>query len=585
MAASVYYFRTNPSDPLANAHLYGEESLSAYSPELNLSEINLAGGACPPEKLDLLIVEDNLADLTGWLLPSALAVTRISSIGICSSLQALNRLVDILHDAPKVMTLDFELRPRGRTQGESTIPETHQLVRKLLQNPHWKHGVIVGITYHSRNDISKELLDDLHAGGHSVFEKSSFLKYVLPDVLWDALGKFSMRVQLGALETVVQSIRSDDPAGAVRAIRPPAIATVRAPRMKAIVDAIRRVVHLRQAPVLLLGESGVGKTTIAQELLHTRGEFVDINCSTFEAGLLESQLFGHVKGAFTDAVKDKQGLLEVADGGTLFLDEIGTLPLALQPKLLTALTSGVFLPVGATKAKRVKDVRLVAATNADLATKIRKGEFRDDLYFRLSALTFTIPGLRERREDIPDLVRFLLPALAQENAVPAPQITDDAVARMSTHDYEGNVWGLRNTLIQLMAKDPDTITLDSVDTVLGSRNTQVVASAIHFVGPSYDDGLEHLRVRIDQIEGYLQLGHAPHEIGRAVLGSRNNPTQRLGGFWRQETTVRVFRNMPEKDVQERWPKVLEDLRVKRKSTLRSCDYPEWMLPVAAFDAN
>lgn len=583
MSSTVYYFWNTPADPLATAHLRGPVPLSEVVPNLNdLVEVNLAGGTRLDEQLDLLIVEDGFDDLTQSLLPSALSVEEFKSIGVCSSLQALNRLVTVLQDAPKVLTLDFELKTQTRF-GQNAIPEMHRTIKELLERPKWQHTVIVGITYHSREVISRELLLDLHSRGHSVFQKSAYLTEVLPDILWDALGRYSVRVRLDAFQSIAQSIKSEEPKGAASKQASAAFVGLQSPQMKTIVEEISRISHLRRVPVLLLGESGVGKTTIARELLNTEGPFVEVNCSAIPENLLESELFGHAKGSFTNAIAAKEGLFEAADGGTLFLDEIGILPYQLQGKLLTAVVDQEIRRVGETRTRRL-DVRIVAATNEDLPAKVQAKEFRADLFFRFEAFTFRIPSLRERPEDIPVLIHSLLDSIAREYKLLRPQITEDAVARLVAHQYEGNVWELRNRLTKLVAKYPHTITLPNVEEVLTVSGDTFSRSSAVSAWPSYSDGLDYLRVRVDEIEGCLQKGYTPFQIGSAVFpNSRKHPTQRLGGFWRQETTVRLFTNMPPSDVQARWPKVLENLRVKRGRMLTACNYPQWMLPVVAVD--
>jgi transcriptional regulator with GAF, ATPase, and Fis domain len=193
--------------------------------------------------------------------------------------------------------------------------------------------------------------------------------------------------------------------------------------------------------VLVTGESGTGKELVATAL-HTNGprkdkSFVVANCSAFNENLLESELFGHVKGAFTGALRDKQGLFEVADGGT-FLDELGEMSPALQVKLLRVLQDGTFMPVGGTKQIRV-DVRVIAATNRNLEEMVKTGTFREDLYYRLNVVNLSLPPLRERRGDVPLLVEFFLKKVAEKTGKAPKEIASEAMAALESFSWPGNI--------------------------------------------------------------------------------------------------------------------------------------------------
>ena len=200
-------------------------------------------------------------------------------------------------------------------------------------------------------------------------------------------------------------------------------------------------------PVLITGESGTGKELVARALhaASRRAEFVAVNCAAMPAHLLESELFGHERGAFTGADRARQGLFTAADKGTLFLDEIGELPLELQPKLLRALESGEVRPVGATRAQHV-DARVIAATNRDLEDHVHSGDFRDDLYWRLNVLHFHIPPLRERVADIPLLAEhFLKKALARTTGS-VRGFSAEAMSALTAYAWPGNARELRNAV-------------------------------------------------------------------------------------------------------------------------------------------
>jgi DNA-binding NtrC family response regulator len=218
------------------------------------------------------------------------------------------------------------------------------------------------------------------------------------------------------------------------------------PAMKALIDLIDRVAP-SSAAVTILGESGTGKELVARAI-HARSSraerpFVPVNCAAISKELIESELFGHEKGAFTGAVGAHKGAFEEADGGTLFLDEIGELPLELQPKLLRALESGEIKRVGSSRPGHV-DVRVVAATNRDLLAASRTGQFRDDLYYRLYVVPLTLPPLRTRRGDIPALAEYLLSQFSPRGQ--AVRFTPAALARLESHAWPGNVRELRNVV-------------------------------------------------------------------------------------------------------------------------------------------
>jgi len=210
--------------------------------------------------------------------------------------------------------------------------------------------------------------------------------------------------------------------------------------------------------VLISGESGTGKEVVARYIhrLSDRadGPFLSINCGALPESLLESELFGHVRGSFTGAVKDKDGLLVAAEGGTFFLDEIGEMSPATQVKLLRAIQEREVIPVGATQAVPV-DVRIIAATNRDLEEEIRKGTFRTDLYYRLNVIQLRLPPLRERREDIDLLARHFLERLAEREGGTARELSEDALEVLRHYDWPGNVRELENALERAVVLAPD----------------------------------------------------------------------------------------------------------------------------------
>jgi DNA-binding NtrC family response regulator len=219
--------------------------------------------------------------------------------------------------------------------------------------------------------------------------------------------------------------------------------------------------------VLILGESGTGKELVARqlhELSPRRAKpMLTVNCGAIPEGIFESEIFGHERGAFTGADKERAGYFELADGGTILLDEVGDIPLASQVKLLRVLENGEFMRVGSSVVHRV-DVRILAATNRDLAHAVASGQFRQDLFYRLKTVTITVPPLRERREDIPLLVSHFLRAFCRRNHIPVPTFSADAQQILREQYWSGNVRELRNTVetIATLQRGADTITAEMV---------------------------------------------------------------------------------------------------------------------------
>ncbi|MBS3169253.1 sigma 54-interacting transcriptional regulator, partial [Candidatus Woesearchaeota archaeon] len=221
------------------------------------------------------------------------------------------------------------------------------------------------------------------------------------------------------------------------------------PVMLQLFDYLNRLTNV-PATVLLQGETGTGKELFAQALHHngtrsTTGPLVVVNCAQIPSELLESILFGHVRGAFTGAIKDARGVFRTADRGTLFLDEISEMSFPLQAKILRALQEGEVQPVGAARVEKV-DVRVVAATNKDLRGEVKAGRFREDLYYRLSVAPIRIPPLRERREDIPLLAEYILNRLNLKYTATATGFSRQALEALSQKEWNGNIRELENVI-------------------------------------------------------------------------------------------------------------------------------------------
>jgi two-component system nitrogen regulation response regulator NtrX len=234
-------------------------------------------------------------------------------------------------------------------------------------------------------------------------------------------------------------------------------------------QALRRVVETAgpsMGRVLILGENGTGKEVVARLIHHHSARrhraFVEVNCAAIPEDLIESELFGHVRGAFTGAVADRPGRFEQADGGTLFLDEIGDMSLKTQAKVLRVLQEQSLERVGGTQRVRV-DVRVLAATNKDLPGEIRQGRFREDLFFRLSVVPITIPPLRERRDDVAVLAEHFMATISRDYGRRSRRLSPEALARLQAHDWPGNVRELRNAVERLIIMGhEDVVRVDEV---------------------------------------------------------------------------------------------------------------------------
>ncbi len=241
-------------------------------------------------------------------------------------------------------------------------------------------------------------------------------------------------------------------------------------QIRQVLDRVERV-GPTDSRVLITGENGTGKELVARALhaISPRKDcaFVEVNCAAIPGELIESELFGHMKGSFTGAVQDRPGKFEQADRGTLFLDEIGDMALAAQAKVLRALEEGKVTRVGGQKPKGV-DVRVIAATNKELDQEIGEGRFREDLFYRLNVVPIHPPPLRERRDDIPMLIQYFVDQMSRRDGLPARTFSAEAVARLQALEWPGNVRELRNTVERLLILAPDDgVSADDVGALVG----------------------------------------------------------------------------------------------------------------------
>lgn len=267
-----------------------------------------------------------------------------------------------------------------------------------------------------------------------------------------------------------------------------------------VMQGIRRMISKlgrSQAPVYISGESGTGKE-LAARLIHQRSPraeqpFVAVNCGAIPHELMESELFGHNKGSFTGAIADKEGLFTTARGGTLFLDEVADLPLPLQVKLLRVIQEKVIRPVGSAKEIRT-DVRIISATHKDLQALVQSGEFRQDLYYRLNVIELPMPPLRERPEDVPELIGHLLERIARDYGQARPDVSKQATRALQQHTFPGNVRELENTLERAFALCEEN-TIQQED--LGLNEQQLSTGNTSSDQPQPGEGLEDYLTRIE----------------------------------------------------------------------------------------
>jgi DNA-binding NtrC family response regulator len=305
----------------------------------------------------------------------------------------------------------------------------------------------------------------------------------------------------------------------------------RSPAMRRVFELIDRV-GPGDTTVLISGESGTGKELVARAL-HARsgrtGRCVAVNCAAMPSNLLESELFGHVRGAFTDARTDRDGLFVEASGGTLFLDEIGELGLDMQPKLLRALQERVVRPIGASR-ERTFDTRLVAATNRDLEQEVERGTFREDLFYRVNVVNIALPPLRKRGHDVLLLARFFLTRAAERTGREVGDLDDAAAERLLEHDWPGNVRELQNCIERAVALARfDRITVDDLpEKVRRARSSNVALDARH---PSEMPTLATLERRY--VHQVLEVVEGNKTAAAKVLGVDRRTLYRMLERWEQ----------------------------------------------------
>lgn len=374
---------------------------------------------------------------------------------------------------------------------------------------------------------AKDAVNALKEGAFDYVEKpvdTALLRRVVSDALALSGGDDEGREQAG-------SPSSNDDAGENRSLVGESAA------MQRLRDTIEKLGRT-QAPVYVYGESGVGKELVAREIhrksSRAKGPFVAINCGAIPSELFESELFGHVKGSFSGAHTDREGLFSSADGGTLFLDEVVDLPLHMQVKLLRALQERRIRPVGS-NSERVVDVRVISAAQQPLDNFVSSGRFREDLFYRLNVIDLHIPPLRERREDIPALAQALITRVAKRHQMRRPIIEDQALEELARRTYPGNVRELENLLERTMAllEKPEAVSAADIPaetgrerSVLSAPPNKQRADATHTpasTSPAENSKAPAYRTNPDSHE--LRLEGAMKALGLSARGLRYRLTK------------------------------------------------------------
>ncbi len=465
-------------------------------------------------KVKILVVDDDpdIATVLRDRLESVGYETVIASNG----LQAIET---IERETPGLMLLDIELPKLSGLEVLKRLAQGRQNGREGFDLP------VIVMTAHGTIARAVEAMKE---GAYDFLTKPVEMDH-LAIVIKKALERESLKRQVAYLRTEVET----------------KYATIvgTSPPMQRVIELARRAAE-SEASVLLLGESGTGKELFARSIHQWSPRralpFVVINCVALSETLLENELFGHEKGAFTGADCQQKGKIEMADGGTVFLDEIGDMPMTLQAKLLRVLQDHEFHRVGGTRLVRV-NIRVIAATNKDLKQAVKAGGFREDLFFRLNVVTLTLPPLRERPEDIPQLAQFFLERHARDAKKPQLRLTDEALDAISRYPWPGNIRELDNAIARAAVLSPQE-----------SIGPEHLALSVSDGLPCSDAG---------EAAGYQDLPyhesmeeHSRHIILRALRRARGSQTKAAEHLKLQRTYLaRLIRQknlLSEKDGQE-----------------------------------
>jgi len=436
----------------------------------------------------VLIVEDEQAH--GEAMAEGLTRSNFDCVLVASGDQALRALNERPFD---VVISDYKLG--GKVDGLEVLREA---------KAKWSETEVVLITAHGSEQLARTVLRKEH--GYDYLTKPLDL-----EELREVVGRAARQAQ-ASRENLILRRQLDEKMGFENIVGSSG-------EMRRILRIVKQVAGTN-ITILLQGESGTGKDLIANAIhqaspRRTR-RMVTLDCAGLSEGVLESELFGHVKGAFTGAVTARKGRFEYADGSTLFLDEIGEMPLAMQTKLLRVLETREFVPVGSNDPVSV-DVRLVSATNRDLSQAVKDKAFREDLFFRIKGVTLRIPPLRERREDIPLLIEHFLKIFSEQHGKAIDGMTPAAMDLLTNYHWPGNVRELRNIVESMIVlTDRKTLDVEDIPEEIRQQTPEVKTTAIVPLTSLAGKSLQELEK--EHIRNTLQLTKGNREQAATILG-------------------------------------------------------------------